>query len=48
MINHNNEAILIDFGVSSLRGDDDFIHTKMGTLLFFAPEMFQSGKNFKI
>ena len=48
MINHNNEAILIDFGVSSLRGDDDFIHTKMGTLLFFAPEMFQGGTNFKV
>jgi len=48
MINHNNEAVLIDFGVSALKGDDDFIHTKMGTLLFFAPEMFQSGKNFRV
>jgi serine/threonine protein kinase len=49
MINHNNEAILIDFGVSALKGDDDFLQTKMGTLLYFAPEMFQSGgKNFKV
>ena len=48
MINHNNEAVLIDFGVSALKGDDDFIHTKMGTLLYFAPEMLQSGKNFRV
>ena len=48
MLNHNKEAILIDFGVSALKGDDDFIHTKMGTLLYFAPEMFQSGKNFRV
>ena len=49
MINHNDEAILIDFGVSSLKGDDDFVHSKLGTLLYFAPEMFQSGgKEFKV
>ena len=43
MLNHNDEAILIDFGVSALKGNNEFIQTKMGTLLYFAPEMFQSG-----
>ena len=40
MLNHKNQAVLIDFGVSALKGDDDFVQTKVGTLLFFAPEMF--------
>ena len=42
MINHNNEAVLIDFGVSALvdQQDDDSINTNMGSHMFFAPEMF--------
>lgn len=48
MVNHNNEAILIDFGVSALIGDGDFIQSQMGTLLFFAPEMFHKDKKFKV
>ena len=42
MINHNNEAVLIDFGVSALidQQQDDKIEKNMGSELFFAPEMF--------
>ena len=42
MINHNNEAILIDFGVSALvdHQEDDSIRNGMGSKLFFAPEMY--------
>lgn len=42
MINHNNEAVLIDFGVSALFGDqkDDSLDKNMGSFMFFAPEMF--------
>jgi non-specific serine/threonine protein kinase len=39
MINHNNEAVLIDFGVSALV-DKDSINNNIGSLMFFAPEMF--------
>lgn len=47
MINHNNEAVLIDFGVSALidQQDDDLIDKNMGTYIFFAPEMFQRYKS---
>lgn len=48
MINHNNEAILIDFGVSALMVDDDVIHNNIGSLMFFAPEMFQRSQNVKV
>ena len=42
MINHNDEAVLIDFGVSALveETDQDLLEKKMGTYMFFAPEMF--------
>ena len=42
MINHNNEAVLIDFGVSALvdQQKDDLLQNTMGTYMFFAPEMF--------
>ena len=42
MINHNNEAVLIDFGVSALFGEqeDDSLDKNMGSYMFFAPEMF--------
>ena len=42
MINHNNEAVLIDFGVSALFGDreDDTLDKNMGSYMFYAPEMF--------
>jgi non-specific serine/threonine protein kinase len=40
MLNHNNEAVLIDFGVSSIMQIDDTIDDNMGSYLFFAPEMF--------
>ena len=50
MLNHNDEAILIDFGVSALKkGNDAVLKNKIGTLLYFAPEMFQStGEDFKV
>ena len=42
MINHNDEAVLIDFGVSALveEIDQDLLDKKMGSYMFFAPEMF--------
>ena len=42
MINHNDEAVLIDFGVSALieETDQNLLEGKMGSYLFFAPEMF--------
>ena len=41
MLNHNNEAVLIDFGVSEIvdHPQDLILKSKMGTLMFFAPEM---------
>ena len=46
MINHNNEAVLIDFGVSALvdKQEDDQLNDNLGSYLFFAPEMFQDKK----
>ena len=43
MINHNNEAILIDFGVSALfdQQEDDCLKNNMGSKMFYSPEMFQ-------
>ena len=42
MINHNNEAVLIDFGVSALvdQQEDDALKNTQGSYMFFAPEMF--------
>ena len=42
MINHNDEAVLIDFGVSAIieGKDDSLTGSNMGTYYFFAPEMF--------
>jgi len=47
MINHNNEAVLIDFGVSALvdnQVDDKLDGNNMGSYVFFAPEMFLRSK----
>ena len=46
MLNHNDIAVLIDFGVSAIiEGDDDCLTgSNMGTYYFFAPEMFQDQK----
>lgn len=43
MISHNNDAILIDFGVSALvdKQDDDEMKSNVGTYIFYAPEMFE-------
>jgi serine/threonine protein kinase len=42
MINHNNEAVLIDFGVSAIvdKPEDLILESNMGSYMFFAPEMF--------
>ena len=42
-INHNGEAVLIDFGVSIEFEDrkDDTLYENMGSYMFFSPEMFQ-------
>ena len=47
MINHNNEAVLIDFGVSAIveNQEDDTLKNNMGSYVFFSPEMFQSKKS---
>lgn len=49
MINHNNEAVLIDFGVSAIVEDqeNDALGENRGSQLFFAPEMFNKGANKK-
>ena len=41
-INHNGEAVLIDFGVSAdvEHTTDDTLEENMGSYMFFAPEMF--------
>ena len=46
MINHNNEAVLIDFGVSALFDiqENDILSENLGSYLFFAPEMFENKK----
>ena len=41
MINHNDEAILIDFGLSTLLENGEITKSNFGTYKFFAPEMFQ-------
>lgn len=53
MINHNNEAVLIDFGVSALVGQEEEkeqanLNSALGSYLFFAPEMFSTSKEKKI
>jgi serine/threonine protein kinase len=46
MINHNNEAVLIDFGVSAIiEHQSDELTSKMGSYMFFAPEIFQSASS---
>lgn len=41
MINYNNEAVLIDFGVSAIvEGQNDELKENRGSQLFYAPEMF--------
>lgn len=49
VINHNDEAVLIDFGVSVLVHDVDenFINSNQGSYQFFAPEMFKTGNEKK-
>lgn len=45
-INHNGEAVLIDFGVSAdvENRKDDTLDQNMGSYMFFAPEMFLRGQ----
>ena len=42
MINHNDEAVLIDFGVSAIvdKPEDLLFKSNHGSYMFFAPEMF--------
>ena len=42
MLNHNDEAVLIDFGISALMKDIDLIQMdmNMGSYMYFAPELF--------
>ena len=42
MINHNNEAVLIEFGVSEIvdKPEDLLLESNMGSYMFFAAEIF--------
>ena len=46
VINDNDEAVLIDFGVSALVEDqeDDTLKNVMGTQMYYAPEMIKEAK----
>ena len=45
MINHNNEAVLIDFGISVLLDNTgEFDHNTIGTYTFYSPEMWDKKK----
>ena len=47
MLNHNQEAVLIDFGVSTIveKEETDELKNTIGTLSFYAPEMITSKKS---
>ena len=45
VINHNEEAVLIDFGVSQVCEEGDTLNGVTGTQMFYAPEMFPSGQS---
>lgn len=42
VLNHNHEAVLIDFGISALVEDTDLtkMEMNMGSYMFFSPELF--------
>lgn len=45
MINHNKEAVLIDFGISFLvdqQDNDEMITMNIGTFNYYAPEMWEA------
>ena len=46
VLNHNNEAILIDFGVCAIVEDkeNDSLQNNNGSWMFWAPEMFNKKK----
>lgn len=46
VIDHNNNAVLIDFGISSIKEqDDDILKHTGGSPLYYAPEMFTHGQD---
>ena len=50
MLNHNDEAVLIDFGLSEIvdRPEDLIIKSNMGSYMFFAPEMFNKSNGVQV
>jgi len=50
MLNHNDEAVLIDFGVSEIvdNQEDLMLDSNMGSYIFYAPEMFNMGGGGKV
>ena len=49
VINHNEEAVLIDFGVSVLMDStSNALKNVTGTMMYYAPEMFPSAGNSQI
>ena len=46
MVNHNKQAVLIDFGLSALVDhQNDEMVSNVGSYIFFAPEMFMGKKS---
>lgn len=48
MINHNDEAVLIDFGVSEIVESSCIMESNLGSYMFFAPEMFNLASGAKV
>ena len=50
MINHSNEAVLTDFGISAIVEvkQDDILPNNRGSHVFFAPEMFKNKENVQV
>ena len=50
MINHNDEAVLIDFGVSAIvdNPEDLILDSALGSYMFFAPEMFNKASGAQV
>ena len=45
VIDHYDSAVLIDFGISSIKQDDDILKHAGGSPLYYAPEMFKKSQD---
>mmetsp|Transcript_41877 Transcript_41877/g.30146 ORF Transcript_41877/g.30146 Transcript_41877/m.30146 type:complete len:94 (-) Transcript_41877:223-504(-) len=48
MLNNQDDALLVDFGVSNLFKQDDVFVKTVGTIRYFAPEIVKSDENKRI